>query len=407
MKQKFNFNQTLKQTFKLNQTMINSLDFLKIDNNELAKLINDALQTNPFLETQGFYNKEDDKFLESISSPSSLLVDLYKQLLTISLSYDEHIMSFLINSLNDKGFLSYNESEYLETLKISKKNFYYHLDILQSLEPTGVGAFDIIDSICIQLKALNKNKTYHLLKKYKNTILTYNYQKIQEITQLNKTEINQIFDDIKLCNPYPCSEYNFESDVYISPDIKIYIEDQQILIQPVNQPNVVVNNDLYNAVKDNDKMKEYFKDASFIVENLTKRNQTLLMITNELVKIQQGYFLYNDELQPCTLSDLANICGYHESTISRTLNQKYYTFNNEVYPLKNLLVSKTNSGDSSDAIKKAILDIIHHENKSTPLSDESITKQLERQDLFCSRRVISKYRKQLNIPSSSKRKRKA
>ena len=54
MKQKFNFNQTLKQTFKLNQTMINSLDFLKIDNNELAKLINDALQTNPFLETQGF-----------------------------------------------------------------------------------------------------------------------------------------------------------------------------------------------------------------------------------------------------------------------------------------------------------------------------------------------------------------
>lgn len=59
-------------------------------------------------------------------------------------------------------------------------------------------------------------------------------------------------------------------------------------------------------------MKEYFKDASFIVENLTKRNQTLLMITNELVKIQQGYFLYNDELQPCTLSDLANICGYHE-----------------------------------------------------------------------------------------------
>ena len=254
MKQKFNFNQTLKQTFKLNQTMINSLDFLKIDNNELAKLINDALQTNPFLETQGFYNKEDDKFLESISSPSSLSVDLYKQLLTISLSYDEHIMSFLINSLNDKGFLSYNESEYLETLKISKKNFYYHLDILQSLEPTGVGAFDIIDSICIQLKALNKNKTYHLLKKYKNTILTYNYQKIQEITQLNKTEINQIFDDIKLCNPYPCSEYNFESDVYISPDIKIYIEDQQILIQPVNQPNVVVNNDLYNAVKDNDKM---------------------------------------------------------------------------------------------------------------------------------------------------------
>lgn len=127
------------------------------------------------------------------------------------------------------------------------------------------------------------------------------------------------------------------------------------MIEPINQPNVVINNDLYDAVRDNDKMKEYFKEATFIVENLTKRNQTLLMIANELVKIQQGYFLYNDELQPCTLSDLAQLCGYHESTISRTVNQKYYMFNNEVYPLKNLLVSKTNSGDSSDAIKKQLL----------------------------------------------------
>lgn len=170
MKQKFNYNQTLKQTFQLNQTMINSLDFLKIDNNELAKLINDALQTNPFLETHSFYNQQDDNILENISVPSSLSDDLYKQLLTISFSYDKHIMSFLIDSLNNRGFLSYSEDEYLDALNISKKDFYYHLHILQSLEPIGVGAFDIIDSICIQLKHIHKDKTYHLLKKHKNII---------------------------------------------------------------------------------------------------------------------------------------------------------------------------------------------------------------------------------------------
>lgn len=405
MKQKLNFNNTLKQTFKLNQTIINSLDFLKIDNNELAKLINEALQTNPFLETHNFYNQQDNNYLESISAPSSLSDDLYKQLLTISFSYDKQIMSFLIDSLNNSGFLSYSENEYLDSLNISKNDFYYHLRILQSLEPIGVGAFDIIDSICIQLKHLHKEKTCQLLKKHKNTILSYNYQKIQDATHLSKIEIDQLFNDIRLCNPYPCSQYNNEHNNYITPDIEIYIEDQQIFIQPVNQPNVVVNNVLYNAVKNNDTMRDYFKNASFIVENLTKRNQTLLMITNELVRIQQGYFLYGDELQPCTLSNLARICGYHESTISRTVNQKYYMFNNEVYPLKNLLVSKTNSGDSSDAIKKAIIDIIHHENKYKPFSDENIVEQLEKLDLYCSRRVISKYRKQLNIPSSSKRKR--
>lgn len=406
MKQKFNFNQTLKHSLQLNPSMIHSLDFLKTDNHELSQLINEALQTNPFLETRGSYKQQDDYFLENISVPLSLSDDLYKQLCAISFSYDKNIMSFLIDSLNHKGFLSYTEKEYLDILKISKKDFYYHLNILQSLEPVGVGAFDMIDSICIQLQSMHKEKTYQLLKKHKNIILSYNYQKIQDITHLSKVEIDQLFDDIRLCNPYPCSQYNNNIDHYMIPDIEIYVEDSQIIVQPINQPDVVVNSNLYNIVKDNEKMKEYFKNASFIVENLTKRNQTLLMIANKLVNIQKGYFLYNDELQPCTLSDLANICSYHESTISRTVNHKYYMFNHDVYPLKNLLVSKTNSGDSSDAIKKAIIDIIHHENKEKPLSDEGIVEQLEKLDLYCSRRVISKYRKQLNIPSSSKRKRK-
>lgn len=406
MKQKLNFNQALKQTFQLNQTMIHSLDFLKIDNNELVKLIHDALQTNPFLEAHHLYDQQDNHYLENISTASSLTDDLYKQLLTVSFPYNQQIMSFLIHSLDDRGFLSYSENEYLDALKISKEDLYSHLNILQSLEPMGVGAFDIVDSICIQLKAHNKNKTYHLLKEHKNTILSYNYQKIQEQLQLSKIEIDQLFNDIRACNPYPCSEYHFDDHNYITPDIEINIEDDQIIIQPINQPDIVVNDHLYKAVKEHDKMKEYFQEATFIMENLTKRNQTLLMITNELVKIQQGYFLYNDELSPCTLSELAQLCGYHESTISRTLHHKYYLFNNEIYPLKNLLVSKTSSGDSSDAIKKAIVNIVNNEDKSKPLSDENIVKQLEKIDLYCSRRVISKYRQQLNIPSSSKRKKK-
>ena len=78
----------------------------------------------------------------------------------------------------------------------------------------------------------------------------------------------------------------------------------------------------------------------------------------------------------CTLADLAQKCGFHESTISRTLHHKYYRFNNEVYPLKNLLVSKTLSGDSSDSIKKAIVLLIHNEDKQKTLNDEAIVSKL-------------------------------
>lgn len=407
MKQQLNYHQTLKQTFKFNQTMLRSLDFLKVDNNDLNKLINDALQSNPFLESHHYPLYQPDQFIENIVAKPSLQEELYHQLLTIPLNYQKEIMNYLIESLNEHGFLTYPKETYLESLNISKKEFDYHLHILQSLEPAGVGAEDTIDAICIQLNRQGKIKAEELIKRYRDTILSQNYSKIENKTKLTKKEIDNLFNDIRLCNPFPCS--NFEStsnQEHCLPDVEILIEGNQITIQPINQPNLILNNKLYQLVRDNNQMQNFFKDAAFIIENLTKRNKTVLMITNQLVTIQKGYFLYHDELVPCTLSDLALACGFHESTVSRTLNQKYYIFNNEIYPLKTLLVSKTTSGDSSDSIKKAMIAIIENEDKKHPLSDEAIVDKLSQIDLYCSRRVISKYRNQLSIPASSKRRRK-
>lgn len=407
MEQKIIFSQTFKQTFKLNQTMINSLDFLKLDNYELSKIISEFLQTNPFVELKNIdKNRQEleNNYIENISNPLSLVDELNKQLITVPLPFEKNIMDYLINSLDNHGFLSYNENDYLSSLGIDKKYFYFHLHILQSLEPSGVGAFDIFDSICIQLRKQKKHKSYKLLREYKDYILSYNYQNILKHTPLTKKELDTIYDDIRTCNLYPCSKYTNNNDSYIQPDIEIKIENGKIIIVPINQPTIILNNNLYKLVKESPKMNEYFKSATFLLENLNKRNQSVLFISDKLIQLQKGYFLYNDELVPCNLNDLANLTGYHESTISRTLNNKYYMFNGEIYPLKNLLISKTLSGDSSDAIKKAIVELINMEDKKHPLSDEKLVEELENIGLSCSRRVINKYRKQLNIPSSFKRK---
>ena len=124
----------------------------------------------------------------------------------------------------------------------------------------------------------------------------------------------------------------------------------------------MVNDTLYEKVKNDENMKAYFNEAHFLMENMTKRNQTVLIVANALVNIQSGYFLYDDELYPCTLSQLASETGFHEYTISRTLDKEH------------------------------------------TLSDNQILKKLEELELHCSRRVIVKYRSQLNIPSSTKRK---
>lgn len=404
MKQKMQYIQTLKQTLKLNQKLLKSLDFLTDNIDDINKVIQDILETNPFLELKSSKNYDNQQFIESISNKRSLKDDLYYQLYAYTHPYNEDVMTYLIESLDDSGFLSYPLDQYMSDLHIDQNMLDAHLDILRSFEPNGVGASDAIDSILIQLKNNNKTKTYTLFRDYQDVILTQNYSLIKQTTGLNKEEIDHLFYEIRSCNPFPCNMYNTSHDDYVSPDILIEVENSDITITPINQPALMVNDTLYEKVKNDENMKAYFNEAHFLMENMTKRNQTVLIVANALVNIQSGYFLYDDELYPCTLSQLASETGFYESTISRTLNNKYYSFNGEAYPLKKLLVSQTASGDSSDSIKKAIVELVDDENKEHPLSDNQILKKLEELELHCSRRVIVKYRQQLNIPSSTKRK---
>jgi len=384
--------------------MQNSLDFLKINENELQSLIHSILQTNPFIEAKE--NIDDSlNYLENIAKKKSLKDELYLQMHILKKDYDEDIISYFIESLDNKGFLTFSKEQYLKDLHIDEDTYHKNLSLLQSFEPIGVGAYDCYDSICIQLKHKGLYNSYLIMKESKDLILNKNYKELQRKYHLSFSKVKNIFEDIRSCQPFPCLQYDTENESYITPDIEIIIDNDEITIEPYNHYTFHINNDLFNLVKENNRMKEYFQEANFFIENLTKRNQTILMVSNALVNIQKNYFLYDDELVPCTLEEIAEKCHYHVSTISRTINSKYYLFHNEIYPLKNLFVSKSSLGDSSDAIKKAMKYIIDNEDKKSPLSDQEIVDSLTDFDLYCSRRVINKYRKQMNIPSSSKRKR--
>lgn len=153
-----------------------------------------------------------------------------------------------------------------------------------------------------------------------------------------------------------------------------------------------------------EELKKYFNQAKFMIDSLHRRNKTLLIIANELFEIQKYHFLYQDELKACTLKELSVQTGFSQSTISRTLHEKYYLFQGKLYPLSDLLISSTKSGSSKDAIIKAIQTYIENEDKKQPLQDEQLQQKLENIELFASRRTIAKYREQLNIPNSKNRK---
>ena len=190
------------------------------------------------------------------------------------------------------------------------------------------------------------------------------------------------------------------------PDFEIQAQDGEIEIIPKQLGHFQIEDELLVMKEEMKELREYFDEAYYFIDHLHKRNRTLLMMVNELVHIQRNHFLYMDELQPCTLMDIAKKTGFHESTVSRTLSNKYYVFQNEIYAVKDLFVSATKEGSSKDSILKAIQKLVDTEDKHCPYRDQDLVVMLEELDLYVSRRGIAKYRSILHIPGSKERKQK-
>ncbi len=129
-----------------------------------------------------------------------------------------------------------------------------------------------------------------------------------------------------------------------------------------------------------------------------------MIVVNELMSIQESHLMYGIEKNPCTLRDLSERTGLHVSTIARTLKDKYYEMDGKVISFYSLFDSQTRQGTSKSAVVRAMKLLIDQENPEEPYLDEEISVSLEEMELFASRRTIAKYRKEMNIPSSRKRK---
>ena len=403
MRQSIQLQPKLTQSMQLYPDMLQGLDFLKYDALTLHEMVSHIIQSNPFVEeTTTLTNNMVD--YDTIESPNTIKQKLYTQLYTIDKPYQETILSYLIESLDCHGFLSDTVTFYRQDLNIDEITLNYHIALLQSLEPSGVGAFNSIDSIQIQLLHKGYDLAYRVLHEKKDWVLQQQKDRLAKFFKISQEQVAAIYKQIQSCSPYPCVSLDPTPTIYKQPEIEILVYDGRIELQPLFTSPFIINSELFLQVKNNPMMKSYFQQANFFLDAITKRNQTIILIMDALTKIQEGYFLFQDERKPCTMKQVASLCQYHPSTISRAIHQKYYLWQNQIHPIKDLFISKTNAGDSSDAIKNALVHYIHHENKANPLSDQQLVHKLSDIDLICSRRTVALYRQELHIPASTKRK---
>ena len=237
-------------------------------------------------------------------------------------------------------------------------------------------------------------------------LIEKDYSSLATIYQCTVDEIMDAVNVIKEQTPFPATQYgsNTSLEEAIIPDVEIKVENEKVIVHAID-PIKDIFEDYTSQINSDDLLKEYFQQANILIEDITKRNKTIMLIMNEIIKRQKNHFLYGDEIASCTMKEIAQNIGSNISTVSRCIKDKYYLYNDRVYPVRALLKQK-DLVEKNDEIISRIKDFIAQEEKAFPYSDYTLYLLLKKEGYMISRRTVTKYRKILNIPSSYKRKEK-
>ena len=413
-----------KQSQKISITpqLRKSIELLHLSRFELVQKIEREIESNPFLEKNDYEldisnqtSIDDFDFAASESLKSSLLNQINDLNLSTS---DYEISESIVNSIDETGRLADGLSEieefldYKYTYKTIENNL---INIIHELSPSGVGFRDFKECIFLQI---NKSSISDIELEIANKIL-YEISS-DDLDECFNTLVYSGYDDrdvkktiqvIRNCDLSP--GLNYEETNYIYPDLKITLEsNDKISTQFVtdNFPSIVLDENFVKETqkalkKDpNEGLSKNIEEAKWLVSSIRRRNETVLRV-GEMICKRQIDFLGNNPLKvsPLTNKDISDELGVHPSTISRIIKSKYIDTPKGIIPLKSFLassVSKTRMVTPlqlMDQIKKII------DEEKNPLSDQKIVQMLNLRGFGLARRTITKYRKQLNIPSSRNR----
>ena len=413
-----------KQKISLTPLLKKSIDLLQLSRYELIQKIDQEIEINPFVEkeiTDDFefdenYNDADFDF--NVAAVENLRESLINQVNDLSLNDEQkEIALIIVECIDESGQLleELDEIEEMLSCKYSISDISDVLkDIVQKLEPIGVGFRDFKECIKIQI---NSKKFNHKIKALCQEILSQNgSESIEEIINTFQKrgyavkDIEKAMNEIKSCDLSP--GLNYENTNYIIPDLKIELKEKSLSVNFINDtfPKIKIDQDLIEKTNTqlknnpNKELADKIQDAKWLLSSIKKRNDTVMQV-GELICKRQISFLQDNPLKinPLSNKDLSDELGLHPSTVSRILRSKYIDTPKGIIPLKSLLVSSVSK--TRDVTPIQLMQLIESiiENEKKPKSDNKIAIELNKRGFNLARRTITKYRKKLNIASSRNR----
>lgn len=362
-------------------------------------------------------NEEGDVWEKLATEDKSLKDFLVDQL---GMSTDDPVIkflcSFLIDTIDDAGYLHINFDETAKLLNVDVKKLEDAHTLIKTFEPAGVGAQNLAECLRLQMISELTNLSYaeEIVLKNLELLAVKDYKKLAKLSSTPEDEIVEICEMITNLTPKPGLKYGGSTTNNIIPDVIVSCKNGKWSSElNVDAMPKILLNSLGNTIKAGGDDKTYVNErmnrAQWLVKSLEQRARTIFKVSNAIVKAQEDFFNYGVEsLKPMTLKVIAETVEAHESTISRVTNGKYMQTPKGVFELKYFFSSAigTTGGNvsvASESVKEIIKRLISEEDARKPLSDEKLVQLLKKEGIEVARRTVAKYREGAGIASSSGR----
>lgn len=329
----------------------------------------------------------------------------------------------LVDMIDESGYLREDLAALMETLGASAEQVEAVVAKLQQLEPVGVFARSLPECLRLQLADMNRlDPAMEVLLEHLEMIGRGEVAALRKKCGVSDEDFVGMMVDIRRCNPKPGAGFAHEETQSVIPDVLVRRgrggKGWHIELNPEALPRVLINRQYSSEVgaRSGDKeakkfLGEQLANANWLIKALDSRAQTILKVTEAIVKEQEKFLLHGIRyLKPLVLKDIAAAVGMHESTISRVTTAKYMATPRGTLELKFFFTSSISSGSgqsdfSSKTVQFYIKDLIEKETLENVLSDDAIVTLLKDRNIDVARRTVTKYREEMNIPSSVVRRR--
>ncbi len=371
------------------------------------------------------YNSEksDYTYEQFASSEITLTEHLMFQLQFAPIKHScRNIGRYIIESLDANGYMTLSVEEIAKELGVGQEKVQIVVDAIQGFDPVGVGARNLKECLLIQIAHQGNHSPLvtEVVNGYLEDIAGNRLNNIAKALNVTVKEIQAVSDIIKGLEPKPGRQFGSSSETrYIIPDVTVEKVDGEYIVT-VNEssaPRLTISHYYQRMLVDSDKESNISKfltgrlnSALWLIKSIEQRRQTIFNVVSAVVKYQIDFFEDGTKhLKTLTLKQIADEVGIHESTVSRSINGKYMQSPRGIFEIKYFFTSGVSGisgeGIASESIKTFIREIVENEDPKAPLSDQTMVEILAERGIDISRRTVAKYRDEMNLPSSSKRKR--